>query len=372
MGTYRVTRSAIVHRDELAYIAHPSIVILKTGEWLMAFEHTRRRNSIHHSVDEPLMRHIMARSSDEGATWSEPYFVPDFDWYGVSPPGIEQLQDGTVVLHQSRWAWYPLAAARKRKAAGEDIYLRLGGSRGWTNDYSESDWGRSERPWARGYRGCYVHLSHDDGWTFDDTVKIDTAPYPGGTSRVGVTQLADGRVAFAMEERPVYKHVYVVLSDDNCRTWSKPITIGETIGFQYPEPDLMEVAPGELFCIIRDSGLTEHLHSSRSFDRGETWTPIERTPMYGHPGQLVSVADGRLLCTYGRRKFPFGIRACLSEDRGRTWLMDQEIIIRDDLPNKDLGYPATVEYRPGKLFCCYYGQDTDGVTCVQGTYFEID
>ena len=93
--------------------------------------------------------------------------------------------------------------------------------------------------------------------------------------------------------------------------------------------------------------------------------------MYGHPGHLVVLSDGRLLCTYGHRKAPFGIRGCLSEDGGRTWLIDQEIIIRDDLPNRDLGYQVTIEYKPGKLFCCYYGQDTDGLTCAQGTYFEI-
>lgn len=41
------------------------------------------------------------------------------------------------------------------------------------------------------------------------------------------------------------------------------------------------------------------------------------------------------------------------------------------LNNGDLGYPTTIEYAPGKLFVCYYGQTSDGVTCVMGTYVEI-
>ena len=93
--------------------------------------------------------------------------------------------------------------------------------------------------------------------------------------------------------------------------------------------------------------------------------------MYGHPGHLLDLQDGRILCTYGRREIPFGIRACLSEDGGRTWLVEQEIIVRTGLPNSDLGYPTTIEYDPGRLFCCYYGQDKDGVTHVQGTYLKL-
>ena len=65
------------------------------------------------------------------------------------------------------------------------------------------------------------------------------------------------------------------------------------------------------------------------------------------------------------------IRASVSEDGGRTWPAESEIVIRDDLPNGDLGYPTTIEYEPGKLFCVYYGQDAEGVTFVMGTYIEI-
>ena len=93
--------------------------------------------------------------------------------------------------------------------------------------------------------------------------------------------------------------------------------------------------------------------------------------MYGHPGHLLPLADGRLLCTYGRRKAPFGIRACLSEDAGRSWRDDDEIVIRAGLPNSDLGYPTTIEIAPAELFCAYYGQEPDGVTCVQGTYLRL-
>ena len=70
--------------------------------------------------------------------------------------------------------------------------------------------------------------------------------------------------------------------------------------------------------------------------------------------------DGRLLCTYGRRAEPFGERACLSEGGGKTWLIDQEIILRDDTSNTDMGYPATAELDPEEFFTVYYQIDQPG------------
>ena len=137
------------------------------------------------------------------------------------------------------------------------------------------------------------------------------------------------------------------------------------------EPDIAETADGQLCCVLRDSRRTGYLHVCRSTDGGSTWSKPERTLMFGHPGHLLVLSDDRLLCTYGRREAPFGVRACLSEDGGRSWRVEQEIVVRDDLPNGDLGYPTTIEYGPGRLFFCYYGQEPEGVTCVQGTHADL-
>ena len=64
--------------------------------------------------------------------------------------------------------------------------------------------------------------------------------------------------------------------------------------------------------------------------------------------------------------------ASRTEDGGRTWRIREEVVARDDLPNGDLGYPTAIEYAPGRLFFCYYGQEPDGVTCIQGTYVDLD
>jgi len=368
MPDYTIGETFIVHKDDFAYISHPSITLLDNGEWLAAFNHSRRREPRMHPPGDPLFRTLLARSADQGATWEAPYFAPDFDWSGTECPGIAQLRDGTVVLTQFRFGWYPLAKAKKRRAAGENISICLP-DRGWTEDFGDDDWSRSRYTWARGYHGLYAHLSDDGGRSFERTVKIDPTPYRDGYSRTGVIELADGRVAYAVTEHhpPTSLNTYILFSSTSGRTWDPPALIAAVPEPVFGEPDIAEVRPGELLCVLRDSGRTGYLHSCRSCDSGKTWSAPERTPLFGHPGHLLVLADGRLLCTYGRRQEPFGIRACLSEDGGCTWQLEREIVVRDDLPNADLGYPTTIEYEPGRLFCCYYGQEPDGITCVQGT-----
>jgi hypothetical protein len=366
-----VGSTVTVCKDEFAYLSHPSIAILEGGEWLAAFNHSRRRVPSMHPPSDPLFRTLLARSSDRGASWSAPSFAPDFDWSGTECPGIAQLGGGTVVLTQFRFGWYPLGLARKRRAAGEPISLCLPG-RYWTEDFGEDDWERSLFTWARGSHGFYAHLSGDRGHTFGETVKLDAGPYRDGYSRTPVVELSDGRVAYAVTEHhpPANRYTYILFSSDQCRSFEPPIPILDDPGRNFSEPDIAEVAPGELYCVLR-SDRRGCLHGCRSLDGGRSWSAPEATPMEGLPGHLLVLRDGRLLCSYGRRKEPFGIRACLSEDGGRSWQVGGEIVVRDDLRSPDLGYPTSIEYAPGRLFVCYYGEAPDGVSCIQGTYLDL-
>jgi hypothetical protein len=362
----------MIHRDPFAYISHPSIAVLNNGDWLAAFNHSRRREPRMHPPTDPLFRTLTSRSSDGGATWDAPVFAPDFDWSGTECPGIAVTGSGTLLLTQFRFGWYPPALGRKRKEAGENISICLPHV-GWTEDFEERDWQRAVLPWVRGYHGLYVHRSTNGGLTYDQTVRVDTAGYRDGYTRVGVRQLSSGRLVYVVTEhhRPCNRFTYAVSSDDDGRSWTKPTVVCDDPDRKFGEPDVAEVAPGELYCVLRETAVSGYLFDCRSTDGGATWSPPTRTSIFGHPGQLTPLADGRLLCTYGRRTPPFGIRAAISEDGGRSWLMDSEIIIRNDLPNGDLGYPTTIEYAPGRLFCTYYGQEPDGLTCVMGAYVEI-
>lgn len=372
MSNYKVGDTIILHKDDFAYISHPSIAMLSDGGWITAFSHSKRRESRMHPPSDPLFRNMTSRSWDRGKTWDTPSFTPDFNWSGVEVPGISVLSNDTVVLTQFKFGWYPLGLAKMRQASGEPISINLSG-RGWTEDFTEMEWGEAVYPWARGYQGLYSHLSTDRGETFE-SVRIDTGTCRDGFTRIGVRELLDKRVVYPVTEHhpPSSRHTYLLISHDGCHTWDQPVPMVDSPELSFGEPDLAEVSPGELYCILRTTDRGGYLYDCRSMDGGATWSNPAPTPLFGHPGHLLVMNDGRLLCTYGRRTSPFGIRACLSEDDGRTWRIEEEIIVRDDLPNGDLGYPTTIEYEPNRLFICYYGQEPDGVTCVQGTYVDFE
>jgi hypothetical protein len=67
---------------------------------------------------------------------------------------------------------------------------------------------------------------------------------------------------------------------------------------------------------------------------------------------MIVLQDGRVCLTYGYRAAPFGIRACLSEDGGKTW--GEVIHLRDDGSCSDLGYPRTLQRPDGTIVTVYY------------------
>ena len=75
--------------------------------------------------------------------------------------------------------------------------------------------------------------------------------------------------------------------------------------------------------------------------------------------------------TYGHRREPFGERACLSSDGGKTWDVENAIEIKSAV-NSDLGYPASVELPDGSIYTVYYQVDKEGEkTCLMGTRWRV-
>ena len=92
--------------------------------------------------------------------------------------------------------------------------------------------------------------------------------------------------------------------------------------------------------------------------------------MWGYPCHLLRLSSGRILCTYGYRREPFGVRAAVSEDEGETWDMDHEIVIRDDGLHRDLGYPASIQLQDGRILSVYYFHGEDGVRYIGGSVYR--
>ncbi len=142
---------------------------------------------------------------------------------------------------------------------------------------------------------------------------------------------------------------------------------GKTIDFISwiaPEPYGFSIMPstvriGEnqlLTAIRRKEQRLGFLEVYQSKDEGKTWNllsiPATTGTNNGNPPSMVRLGDGRIVLTYGYRSKPQGIRAKISRDNGETW--GNEIILRNDGRNWDLGYPQTIQRSDGKLLTAYY------------------
>ncbi len=84
------------------------------------------------------------------------------------------------------------------------------------------------------------------------------------------------------------------------------------------------------------------------------WSLAEQTSIWGFPANLLALRDGGILCAYGYRRLPYGLKACLSYDEGNTWDLKNEILLRSDGSHYDLGYPSSVELEDNQIFTVYY------------------
>ena len=148
----------------------------------------------------------------------------------------------------------------------------------------------------------------------------------------------------------------------------------------YDEPFLC-VVPSRFWIFAARVDLDGFARIIRSPDRGRTWEPVLPTPVWGFPQHLLPLGDGRLLMTYGYRRPPFGVWACLSSDCGQTWDLANELIPRRDggtppgQPRKvvdgDLGYPTSVQLADGTIFTVYC-HNTAGSNCfIAGTFRKL-
>ena len=301
----------------------PVAIPLKNGDVLAVI----RGGAAHIGVKGRL---DLIRSSDGGKTWSAPWTVVDGELDDRNP-AMGQLKDGTIVLSY--------AIASGYDASG----LRFSAKR--------SD---------RVFDGVYLVFSKDNGKTWSKPVR-DPAIYnfyvnKGHISPYGkIIQLPDGTAVMAVYFE-FFDHrgnqSYIFRSKDGGRTWGDPTLLGE----HYNETGILQMKDGRMLAAMR-SEKGGHIAIIESTDQGKTWTkPNQITADSEHPADRSQLRDGRVVMVFGERNAPRGVHAMVSRD-GRTWDKTKHIVLADDAPNGDCGYPSSVEVSKGKVVTVYYQVD---------------
>ncbi len=211
------------------------------------------------------------------------------------------------------------------------------------------------------YLGSTFRVSYDYGVTFGE---IFHSPV---TSPHGPIELRDGTILW------VGNNFYnceaglevVRLNPENGEAeYISKITIEDKSIF-INEPYVLELPDGRLICHTRaENDKVFTIYQCFSSDKGKTWTTPERLldETGGAPPHLILHSSGALICTYGRRKAPYGIMAMVSYDFGETWEKDIRLY-ESTLDEDDLGYPSTVELHDGTMLTVFYAPADEDRHC---------
>ncbi len=299
----------------------------------------------------------LLRSRDNGQTWEPPVVLANGP-LDDRDAGILRTSNGTLLVN-----WFTSAAWLRRlesaEAKGPKSLSELGD--GFVARCQKMRLFMTPDLIAREL-GTWMIRSTDGGQTWSP--KYDC----GVGSPHGPTELAGGRLLFVGNWKapsgeegrngsPYSPALGAMVSDDDGRTWQRggaiPQRPGDPLG-SYHEPHAVQAPDGRILVHIRNhSDQDRHcILQCESLDGGHSFSVPRNTGLLGLPAHLRVLRDGRILTTYGYRVVPYGNRASLSEDGGRTW---SEPMILDEKPQpRDLGYPTTVELDDGTLLTVWY------------------
>jgi Neuraminidase (sialidase) len=292
----------------------------------------------------PFGKTVLYISRDDGRTWTQPMVIND-TYMDDRDAGIVYLGNGRLLV-----SWFTHPAEAYQKTYCELIQKLAGAAKPVAAGMLEA---YDSLPEEEKVGGSYVRLSEDYGVTWGETVALPVTCPHGPTLRSNGELIYFGYCHYTDQLPPQAMATYV--STDLGRTWTQrsvmlqPSWLGENEFLT--EIHTLELPDGKLLAAFRVEGRFS-IATAVSEDGGYTWTEPVCTDVQGSPPHLLLHSSGALICSYGRRRAPFGERAMVSYDLGKTWVEDY---VLDDRPNEgDLGYPATVELDDGSLLTVYY------------------
>ena len=354
-----------------SYHGWPTVARQADGELLVVVSAGREKHVC------PFGQVHLIRSSDTGKSWSGPTILangPLDDRDG----GILKTSGETVLVN-----WFTsvgaLNALERAEADGAEALQNFGDD-GYVSRCRKVRAMLCDDVIQREL-GVWMLRSTDGGQTWEEKRKLAE----GAGSPHGPTELADGSLLFvgnwrdcpaaASATQPITT-LGARLSKDDGRTWELIGTIPERPGDvpgSYHEPHAVQLADGRVIVHIRNHNEQDrgHILQSESTDGGKTFSVPRDSGLVGLPAHLLVLRDGRLLTTYGYRHLPYGNRAAISADGGRTW--SAPIILDEKPAARDIGYPSSVELADGSILSVWYERlPNDTLASVQAARWSLE
>ncbi len=349
-------KDLIIARDTAWYNTFPSLTRTRNGELLCGFRHApweEHRSHLHsHS------RAVFVRSSDDGVTWSgQPEPLCAEDELGQQDPQLATLSDGRVVGSFFRWQAHPLM----ERSTLPDFQIKEKKDCLWSNV------------------GVALTWSRDAGRTWSELHRV---PSPwgarGGASRAPVVETTNGALLLPCYGSPKAGEkavAYLMKSDDGGVAWSLFSIMADGRFSDEPydchEPYVQRMESDRLVCFIRCYGDGGRMRMCSSNDDGKTWSEPVETNVWGFPQAALRLDDGRIVLAYGYRRPPYGVRARIVLPDLSNVDDGDELIVRDDGDDRDLGYPSLVARKDGTILIAYYIHRGDGIRHIAATIVDL-
>ena len=351
-------------KNNFRYNAWPTVISLSDGTLLAGWSGDRFKHIC------PFGRVMMSRSLDGGYTWLPPYCVQDTP-LDDRDAGLLQVGDRIIMTsvtnnrdmqrkYLDHWLHAPSTPEKK---AFVSSYIEL------ITDEDEEK-----------YLGPTISVSTDNASSFSDPKIIPlTCPH-------GPMKTSDGRILFVGKLSTYsgltnFENGIYIMELDKELNIIDPLRLIATLPedldptSDWSEPHAAEMPNGDILVFIRLESKYDDVHTlytMRSTDGGKTFSKPVCTGWSGYPAHIFVDSKQRVIVTHGcRHSENMGIRARVSYDNGYTF--GEEIVLRGDGLDWDLGYPSTTENAQGQLVTVYYMKEIDDVNenRIQYTIWEI-
>ena len=307
----------------------------------------------------PFGKSVMYISKNEGKTWTPPIVVND-TYLDDRDGGLLYAGNGRLLL---TWFTLPVSYMKSDECANYMTSAACGldgaaANKGMLEAYEHM-------PQEMLKCGSLLRVSEDYGVTWSDTIRMPISA-PHGPSLCSDGSMIYLGLEYASDGELPRKCIALYKSTDGGYNWKKAsiVTPPDWLTDEefLDEPHVIELPDGRLLGAFRIEGHKPSftIATAISEDGGETWSDVICTDVSGSPPHLMLHSSGAIVCSYGRRQVPYGERAMVSYDFGKTW---EEEYVLDESYSGDLGYPSTVELDDGSLMTVYYQKYQDDKRC---------